>query len=70
MDRTQAIQQIRDACRAVVPHFMKITPAAVKLADEETQAAVLKHAHQMTVELESIKKLLARLEKSDDSGLL
>jgi hypothetical protein len=70
MDRSTAIKQIQEACKTIALQFMKIHPALAKLDDAETQAESLKSMHEMTVQLESIKKRLIRLEKRDDSGLL
>ena len=49
---------------------MKIHPAVPHLAHEETQADVLRALHQLTVELEVIKKKIGRLEREDSSTLL
>lgn len=70
MDRTQSISQIREAARSVVQALMKIHPAIPHLADAETQDACLKHLHQLTTELEAIKKKLAKLEQKDASSEL
>jgi hypothetical protein len=70
MTKAEAIQQIRDAARGIVPLMMKIHPAVQKLEDAEVQAEIFKHLHQLTTELEAIKKKVARLESKDDSSLL
>ena len=70
MDRAAAILQIQDACKTIALQFMKIHPALRDLQDAETQAESLKSLHEMTVQLESIKKRLIRLEKRDDSAIL
>ena len=70
MDRTQAISQIRDAARTIVQALMKIHPALPHLEEPETQAACFKHLHQLTTELEAIKKKLAKLEQKDASAEL
>lgn len=49
---------------------MKIHPAVSGLGDEETQKECLRCAHEMTVLLETIKKRIGKLERSDDSTLL
>jgi hypothetical protein len=67
MTKSEAIQQIRTAAAAMVPHLMKITPAAAKLEAPEVQAEILKHLHQLTTELEAIKKKVGRLERDDAS---
>jgi hypothetical protein len=70
MEKAAAIQQIRDACREIVRHLMKIHPAVPHLGHPETQEEVLKAMHQLTVELEVVKKKVGRLEREDESTLL
>lgn len=70
MTRPEAIQQIRDACKTVALQFMKIHPALPHLQSPETMAECLKAVHEMTVQLETIKKRVGRLERQDDSSLL
>jgi hypothetical protein len=65
--REQAADQIQEACKQIALQLMKIHPAIGKLDAPETQAACLKAAHQLTVELETIKKQIIRLRKADDS---
>lgn len=67
MNQEEAIEQIQKACKEIALQMMKIHPAVSALGDEETQSDVLKAAHQLTVELETIKKKLIRLQKRDDS---
>ena len=70
MSREQSIAQIQDACRQIALALMRIHPAAGGLDHEESQAAILKAAHQLTVELETIKKSVIRLQKRDDTTAL
>ena len=70
MKKAAAIQQIKDACREIVRQTMKIHPAVPHLQHAETQDAVLKAMHRLTVELETIKKVTGRLEREDASTLL
>lgn len=70
MEKSAAIQQIKDACREIVRQTMKIHPAVPHLQHQETQDAVLKAMHQLTVELEIIKKVTGRLEREDASTVL
>lgn len=67
MTRDEAIQQIQDACKTIALQMMKIHPAVGALNDTETQGDVLKAAHGLTVELETIKKKLIRLQQRDGS---
>jgi hypothetical protein len=70
MESSQAIAQIEDACKTISLAMMKVVPAARHLGDEETRDDVMKAAHQLTVELEVIKKKMIRLKGRDDSALL
>jgi len=70
MTRPEAIQQIRDAARGIAQALFKIHPAVPHLADEPAQAEIFKHLHQLTTELEAVKKKLAKLEARDESGEL
>lgn len=70
MTRPEAIQQIRDACKTVALQFMKIHPALPHLQNAETMGDCLKSLHEMTVQLETIKKKIGKLEREDDSSLL
>jgi len=67
MEREEAIEKIEEACKQIALQMMKIHPTVRHLGDEETQADVLKAAHELTVELEIIKKKLIRLKGRDDS---
>jgi hypothetical protein len=70
MDRTAAIAQIREAAKQIALQFMKIHPALTALNDAETQGDCIKALHEMTVQIEIIKKKVGKLEKADDSALL
>ena len=70
MTRPEAIQQIRDAAKTIALQMMKIHPALPHLQDRETMADSLKALHEMTVNLEIVKKKIGRLERQDDSTLL
>ncbi len=70
MDRPEAIQQIRDACKIIVQQFMKIHPAVRHLNHQETQNELFKTLHQLTVDLEVLKKKIGKLEREDASTVL
>jgi thymidylate synthase ThyX len=70
MDRTAAIAQIREACKNIALQLMKLSPAINKLGDQETQTDCIKASYELTIQLETIKKKINRLEKQDDSTLL
>lgn len=70
MERSAAIAQIREACKNIALQFMKIHPALPHLKDDETMKDSLKSLHEMTVQLEMIKKKIGRLERADDSSVL
>ena len=70
MERPAAIAQIREAAKQIALQFMKIHPALPGLNDAETMGDCIKAVHEMTVQLEIIKKKIGKLERSDDSTLL
>ncbi|MGK0189622.1 MAG: hypothetical protein ACI9R3_005439 [Verrucomicrobiales bacterium] len=67
MERDTAITRIEEACKNIALQFMKIHPALPGLGDEEIQRDCLKSLHEMTTELETIKKRLIKLKGRDDS---
>jgi hypothetical protein len=67
MTRDEAIDRIQTACKEIALQMMKVHPAVANLQDAETQGDVLRAAHQLTVELETIKKKMIRLQNRDDS---
>jgi len=70
MNREEAIGKIEESCKQIALQMMKLHPPVRDLSDEETQTAVLKSAHALTVELEVIKKKLIQLKGRDDSSEL
>ena len=70
MERPAAIAQIREAAKQIALQFMKIHPALPGLNDAETMGDCIKAVHEMTVQLEIIKKKVGKLERSDDSTIL
>jgi hypothetical protein len=67
MDRDEAIAQIRKACNGVSIELMKINPAVSGLGDKEAQDEIYRTVFELTKEVETIKKRLAKLERSDES---
>ena len=63
----EAIARIQSTCQTSSLEMMKIHPATRALGEEAVQAIILKAAHQLTVELEIIKKQVIRLQQRDDS---
>lgn len=63
----EAIGKIQEACKQIALQFMKIHPAVPGLGHEETQEICFKTLHNMTTELEVMKKHLIILQKRDDS---
>ncbi len=70
MEKSAAIAQIREAAKQIALQFMKIHPALPALNDAETMGDCIKAVHEMTVQLEIIKKKVGKLERADDSTLL
>jgi hypothetical protein len=67
MDREAAIAQIREACNGISMELMKINPAVSALGDKEAQEETYRVVFELTKEVETIKKRLAKLERSDES---
>ena len=67
MDRDTAVSQIRKACHGISLELMKINPAVCTLGDKEAQDEIYRAVFELTKEVETIKKRLARLERSDES---
>jgi thymidylate synthase ThyX len=70
MDKTAAIQQIREVCDNIARQLMRIHPAVPALSDKEAQDQIYKAVFEITKQVETIKKRLARLESRDDSQLI
>jgi hypothetical protein len=67
MDRDTAMAQIRKACNAISVELMNINPAVSALGDKEAQDEIYRTVFELTKEVETIKKRLAKLERSDES---
>jgi thymidylate synthase ThyX len=65
-----AAAQIQESCKQIALQLMKIHPAVPKLGDQETQDNCFQALHRLTIELETIKKQIIKLQKRDTSGLL
>jgi hypothetical protein len=70
MDKPDAIRQLREVCNTLSRELMRIHPAVPALADKEAQDEIYKTVFELTKNVETIKKRLARLEAKDDSALL
>jgi thymidylate synthase ThyX len=70
MEKSAAIQQIRDVCNIITRELMRVHPAVPPLADKEAQDEIFKTLFELTKNIEIIKKRLARLEAKDSSTLL
>jgi hypothetical protein len=70
MDQSAAIAQIQEATKQIALQMMKIHPALRALKDLTARDDCLKAMHQMTVQLEIVKKKLIGLQKEDSSSLL
>jgi hypothetical protein len=67
MDRDTGVAQIRKACNGISIELMKINPAVSALGDKETQDEIYRTVFELTKGVETIKKGLAKLERSDES---
>jgi hypothetical protein len=70
MDRAAAIQQIRTACTEIAGRVTGIHPLTPALADQPTQDEIFKALYELTKQVETVKKLLLKLERRDDSAAL
>jgi hypothetical protein len=60
MDRDSAVAQIRKACTGISVELMKISPAVSALGDKEGQDEIYRTVFELTKELETTKKRLAK----------
>jgi hypothetical protein len=70
MDRHAGIQQIRKSCDIIAAELLRIHPAVRTLNDQPTQDDLVKALYRLTVELETVKKRVLKLEKQEDTTLL
>jgi hypothetical protein len=70
MERTNAVQEIREKVNQVAMTITSIHPVVPKLQDAATQAELLKALFELTKQVEVVKKHLLKLEKRDESSLL
>ncbi|HYR59701.1 MAG TPA: hypothetical protein VEO95_13765 [Chthoniobacteraceae bacterium] len=70
MERSTAIQQIRDACNQLASGVTSIHPLLPALGDEAAKGEIIKALFELTKNIEAVKKQVMRLEKRDDSSLL
>ena len=70
MDRTQAIEQIKEACANIAREMMRINPVIGKLEDKDTETKLYETVYQATSNIEVIKKSVIKLQGRDDSGLV
>jgi hypothetical protein len=62
MDAQSAIDQIKKSCNAMSVELMRINPAASSLGDKQTTDELFRTVYELTKEVESIKKLIRKLE--------
>lgn len=70
MERNEAIQKIREQANEIATSVTAIHPLVPGLADQATQAELLKALYELTKNVEVVKKQLLKLEKRDDSSLV
>jgi hypothetical protein len=70
MERSAAIQKIREQTNQIAANVTAIHPRVPGLADPPTQGELLKALYELTKSVEVIKKQLLKLEKRDDSSAL
>jgi hypothetical protein len=70
MDRSTAIQTLREHCLKLAAGVTAMHPAVPGLSDKETQDEIYKALFALTKEVETVKKQLLKLERKDSSALL
>jgi hypothetical protein len=70
MERSAAIQSIREQANQIASHVTAIHPLVPGLADPPTQGELLKALFELTKNVEVVKKQLLKLEKRDESSAL
>ncbi len=70
MEKAAAIKQIRDVCNNISRELMRFHPAVPGLAHKEAQDEIFKTVFELTKQVETIKKRLAKLEAKDGTSLL
>lgn len=69
MERTEAIQLLRDECNLLSGSVTRMHRTAPELNDAATQAEIFKALFELTKNVEVVKKQLMRLERRDESEL-
>jgi len=67
MTQEEAIDKIQEGCKQIALQMMKIQPSIPVIEDGEIKSDLIRSAHQLTVELEVIKKKLIQLQQRDGS---
>jgi hypothetical protein len=70
MEQGVVTQQIMETAKQMALLLMKMQPAVRQLADAEAKNNCVKALHEITVQLEKVKKQMIQLEKGDSSQLL
>ncbi len=70
MERSQAIQDIRERVNSIASTVTSLHPLVPNLQDAPTQAELLKALFELTRQVEVVKKHLLKLEHRDDSTVL
>lgn len=69
-NRTEAIQELRNACQQIAGTVTQMHPKVPKLEHSGTQNEVIRALFELTKQVEVIKKHLLKLEKDDGSTLV
>ena len=67
MDRSAAIDQIKQHCNEISRELMRIHPAVQSLNDSSCQNVLYESLHELTKNVEIIKKHLLKLQAADNS---
>jgi len=69
MDKESAINQIKDASTNISKELMRLQPAVGALGQKEVQDELYKAIYQLTKDIETVKKLMRKVQQGEDQPL-
>ena len=70
MEREEAIETVKRACAEIARNLMQITPVVTSLGDQEAEKKVFETLYELTAQVETIKKVVGKIGRDDDTTLL
>lgn len=68
MTKPEGIDEIKKSCNAISRELMRIHPAVAVLENKEAQDDMFKILFELTKNVESIKKLMRKLDSNVEDG--